>query len=106
MKELKQPVILCSSCRKVFIGGDFSLNDGCPGCKSMKIVTVFSAESLIDDMENSNAFQALCQVNATRDQLEEVADLLGVMGGSSTVRTDSSQRDALSEWKRDNGCYF
>ena len=106
MKEIKQPIILCPSCRKVFIGGDIKLNEGCPGCNSLKAVTVFAAESLIDDMENSNAFQALCQVNASGVQLVEVADLMGVQGGTSTVRMDSSQRDALSKWKRDNGCYF
>lgn len=106
MEELKQPLTLCSSCRKVFIGGDFKLNEGCPGCKSMKVVTVFAAESLVTDMENSNAFQALIQVGATGDELEEVADLMGVQGGASVVRTDSKQKDALSEWKRDNDCYF
>lgn len=106
MEELKQPITLCSSCRKVFIGGDFSLNDGCPGCKSKKMSTVFSADSLVDDLENSNAFQALIQVNATSSQLKDVANLMGVQGGASNVRTDSKQYDALSEWKRENGCYF
>lgn len=106
MKELNEPIVLCSSCRKVFLGGDLKLNEGCPGCKSQKIVTVFQAECLVTDMENSNAFQALIQVGATSNQLDDVADLMGVQGGASDVRTDSKQIDALSEWKRDNGCYF
>ncbi|BDQ36355.1 hypothetical protein SYK_07150 [Pseudodesulfovibrio nedwellii] len=106
MKELNEPIVLCSSCRKVFLGRDFKLNDGCPGCKSMKVVVVFSAESLVTDIENSNAFQALIQVGADGEQLDEVADLMGVQGGSSDVRTDSTQIDALSEWKCENGCYF
>jgi predicted nucleic acid-binding Zn-ribbon protein len=106
MEELKKPLTLCSSCRRVFVGGDFKLNEGCPGCNSMKVVAVFSVESLVDDMENSNAFQALIQVNATSDQLEEVGVLMGVEGGLSEVRKDSKHIDALSEWKRENGCYF
>lgn len=106
MKELNEPIVLCSSCRKVFLGGDLNFNEGCPGCRSMKIVTVFSAESLVTYMENSNAFQALIQVGATGSQLDDVAGLMGVQGGASDVRTDSKQIDALSEWKHENGCYF
>lgn len=106
MKSLNEPIVLCSSCRKVFLGGDLNLNEGCPGCKSRKIVTVFRAECLVTDMENSNAFQALVQVGATGGQLREVAGLMGVKGGASDVRTDSRQIDALSKWKCDNGCYF
>lgn len=106
MEELKKPIILCSSCRKAFIGNDLKLSEGCPGCNSMKAVVIFGGENLVSEMENSNAFQALVQVNADEDQLAELADLMGVQGGSSDVRTDSSQWDALSEWKEENGCYF
>ncbi len=106
MEELKKPILLCRSCRKVFIGRDFSLNGGCPGCNSKKVLVVFDANSLIEDSENSNAFQALVQISATNEQLEKVARLMGVEGGMSNVRVNSKQYDALEKWKSENGCYF
>lgn len=103
MKELTKAIVLCSACRKAFIGNDAKIGDGCPGCGSKKSRGILQASALVDNCEDAHALHALCQVDAGREEFEEVADIMGIEGGASDIRNNSTQWDGLNRWMRETG---